>query len=87
MFAKTPVKVGPSTIAVWICAIATAVFGAVQSGQGWMVAVSAGLVAVNNVARSFQSIYEPELFFANDDDTSVLFDLEDDTDEVEGPDV
>ena len=80
MFDKVPVKVGPSTIAVWVTAVAMAVVGVLQQGQGWLLAVSAGLVAVNNIARSYQSIYEPELFFADADDTSVLFDLDDDDD-------
>ena len=84
MFDKVPVKVGPSTVAVWVTAVAMAVVGVLQQGQGWLLAVSAGLVAVNNIARSYQSIYEPELFFANDDE-SVLFDLDDDdVEDVDG---
>ena len=86
MFDKVPVKVGPSTVAVWVTAVAMAVVGVLQQGQGWLLAVSAGLVAVNNIARSYQSIYEPELFFAGDDDTSVLFDLDDDDDDGLGQD-
>ena len=84
MFDKVPVKVGPSTVAVWVTAVVLAVVGAVQAGQGWLFAVSAGLVAVNNIARSYQSIYEPELFFANDDEAAVLFDLDDEDGELEG---
>jgi hypothetical protein len=87
MFDKVPVKVGPSTWAVWITAIVLAVVGGLQQGQGWLFAVSAGLVAMNNAARSFQSIYEPELFYASDDEAAVLFDLDDDDDDVDDVEV
>ena len=80
MFDKVPVKVGPSTWAVWGTAVVLAVVGALQQGEGWLFAVSAGLVAVNNVARSFQAIYEPELFYADDADVSALVDIDDDDD-------
>lgn len=57
------VKVGVSTIVVYLAAAIAAVGAAVQvvgDRAPWLAAVSAVLVAVNNVARSYQATFLPD---------------------------
>lgn len=63
------VRVGVSTVILWIAAAAAAVGAAAQlmgDKAPWLAAVAATLVAVNNAARSWQASFLP------DDDPSIL---------------
>jgi hypothetical protein len=53
--------VGPSTVVLWITAALIAALAVLQDGGNWLLAVSAGLVAVNNGLRSWQA-HEPEIY-------------------------
>lgn len=60
---SSKVRVGASTVLVWIAALAAAVGAAVQvlgDRAPWLAAVAATLLAVNNAARSWQASFLPD---------------------------
>lgn len=60
---SSKVRVGVSTVLVWVAALAAAVGAAVQvvgDRAPWLAAVAAALLAVNNAARSWQASFLPD---------------------------
>lgn len=57
------VRIGASTVAVWIAAVAAAVGAGAQilgDHAPWLAAVAAALVALNNGWRSWQAAFGPD---------------------------
>lgn len=60
---SSKVRIGVSTIVLWVAALAAAAGAAAQvvgDKAPWLAVVAAALVAVNNVARSWQSSFLPD---------------------------
>lgn len=60
---SSKVRVGVSTVLVWVAALAAAVGAAVQvvgDRAPWLAIVAATLLAVNNALRSWQSVFLPD---------------------------
>lgn len=59
----TKVRIGISTVILWVAAAAAAVGAAAQivgDKAPWLAVVAATLVAVNNAARSWQASFLPD---------------------------
>lgn len=59
----TKVRIGISTVVLWLAAAAAAAGAAAQvvgDKAPWLAIVAATLVAVNNAARSWQATFEPD---------------------------
>ena len=59
----TKVRIGISTVVLWLAALAAAVGAAAQvvgDKAPWLAIVAASLVAVNNAARSWQAAFLPD---------------------------
>lgn len=59
----TKVRIGISTVVLWLAAAAAAVGAAAQvvgDKAPWLAVVAATLVAVNNAARSWQAAFLPD---------------------------
>lgn len=74
------VPVGPSTIAVIVAALAAAVAFVTEwvetgTAPAWLAAISGGLIAILNVARSWQAATQTK--YVPDEGGDVVFSLED----------
>lgn len=59
----SPVRIGVSTVILWVAAAAAAAGAAAQivgDKAPWLAVVAAALVAVNNAARSWQASFLPD---------------------------
>lgn len=60
---SSKVRIGVSTIVLWVAALAAAVGAAAQvvgDRAPWLAVVAAALVAINNALRSWQSVFVPD---------------------------